>query len=149
MNKTRFQTIFVMMFSVLVVSCAQADVGQLFERYLWQKRVVLVFAPQREHPIFQQQVEALRDNEQALLERDIVQWVIVDHDFISVDGQHMPHLPASPLHDEFNVDYRDYAFILLGKDGEEKLRKDTLVEMEELFTVIDAMPMRKREMSGR
>jgi len=39
--------------------------------------------------------------------------------------------------------------ILIGKDGELKLRKELPVELSEIFSVIDAMPMRQREMRER
>lgn len=36
--------------------------------------------------------------------------------------------------------------ILIGKDGGEKLRWDSVITTDKLFGVIDAMPMRKEEM---
>ncbi|MEM7620524.1 MAG: DUF4174 domain-containing protein [Pseudomonadota bacterium] len=36
--------------------------------------------------------------------------------------------------------------MLLGKDGGEKLRKARRVTADELFALIDAMPMRQQEM---
>ena len=39
-----------------------------------------------------------------------------------------------------------FTFILVGKDGGEKLRTDTVVGTAQLFAIIDAMPMRKAEM---
>lgn len=38
-----------------------------------------------------------------------------------------------------------FTFILVGRDGGEKLRSQEAVKAEELFGLIDAMPMRKRE----
>jgi hypothetical protein len=37
----------------------------------------------------------------------------------------------------------------VGKDGGEKLRSDTVVSPEQLFSIIDAMPMRKDEMKNQ
>ena len=42
-----------------------------------------------------------------------------------------------------------FTFILVGKDGGEKLRSDTVVSAEQLFSIIDAMPMRKDEMKNQ
>lgn len=39
-----------------------------------------------------------------------------------------------------------FTFILVGKDGGEKMRVDTVVSTAQLFAIIDAMPMRKAEM---
>ncbi len=39
-----------------------------------------------------------------------------------------------------------FTFILVGRDGGEKLRSSEVVSAEKLFGLIDAMPMRKDEM---
>ena len=39
-----------------------------------------------------------------------------------------------------------FTFILVGKDGGEKMRTDTIVSLAQLYKTIDAMPMRKEEM---
>ncbi len=42
-----------------------------------------------------------------------------------------------------------FTFILVGKDGGEKMRTDTVVSLAQLYKTIDAMPMRKKEMKGQ
>lgn len=42
-----------------------------------------------------------------------------------------------------------FAVTLIGKDGGEKLRRTTPLSPEELFTVVDAMPMRRAEVRER
>ncbi|CAG5067525.1 hypothetical protein DYBT9623_00246 [Dyadobacter sp. CECT 9623] len=41
-----------------------------------------------------------------------------------------------------------FTFILVGRDGGEKHRSDEAVPTEKLFGLIDAMPMRKREINN-
>lgn len=41
-----------------------------------------------------------------------------------------------------------FTFILVGRDGGEKLRSNELVKTDKLFGLIDSMPMRKREMKS-
>ena len=55
---------------------------------------------------------------------------------------------AVKLRNQFKIDSGTTTFILIGKDGTEKLRKDSM-DLDELFEVIDAMPMRQREVSLR
>jgi Domain of unknown function (DUF4174) len=38
-----------------------------------------------------------------------------------------------------------FTFVLIGRDGGEKLRSSDVVTAEKLFSLIDAMPMRKNE----
>jgi hypothetical protein len=42
-----------------------------------------------------------------------------------------------------------FAAVLVGRDGGEKLRSAEPVPAEKLFDLIDAMPMRQREMRAR
>ena len=41
-----------------------------------------------------------------------------------------------------------FALTLLGRDGGMKLESETAVGMEEVYALIDTMPMRRREMLG-
>ncbi|GGB82146.1 DUF4174 domain-containing protein [Dyadobacter sediminis] len=48
---------------------------------------------------------------------------------------------------KWNVDTSEaFTFILIGRDGGEKLRSAEIVKTDKLFGLIDAMPMRRREM---
>lgn len=42
-----------------------------------------------------------------------------------------------------------FSIVLIGKDGGEKLRRNGLLSCDELFAVVDAMPMRRTEMEKR
>lgn len=47
---------------------------------------------------------------------------------------------------KWNIDTASrFTFILVGRDGGEKLRSSDVVSAEKLFGLIDAMPMRKNE----
>ena len=44
---------------------------------------------------------------------------------------------------------KSFSVVLIGKDGGEKLRRTTPLSPEELFAIVDAMPMRRAEMRER
>lgn len=44
---------------------------------------------------------------------------------------------------------KSFYVVLVGKDGGEKLRRATPLSPEELFAIVDAMPMRRAEMRER
>jgi hypothetical protein len=44
---------------------------------------------------------------------------------------------------------KSFSVVLIGKDGGEKLRRAIPLSPEELFAVVDAMPMRRAEMRER
>ena len=53
---------------------------------------------------------------------------------------------AASLRKHFDVTQKTFALILLGKDGGIKLKRNDRVKLDEIFTLIDSMPMRKDEM---
>lgn len=101
--------------------------------YRWERRPVLVFAPAAEDPAYREQMEMLRAARAGLKERDIV--VLTDD-----DPGALGRLRTGLALDGFTV-------MLVGKDGGVKLRADRPVAAEELFALIDRMPMRRREMA--
>lgn len=44
---------------------------------------------------------------------------------------------------------KGFSIVLIGKDGGEKLRRNSLLTTRELFSLVDAMPMRKAEMARK
>jgi hypothetical protein len=57
--------------------------------------------------------------------------------------------PAGPLHRKFGVMGGDFRVLLIGKDGHTALERSNVVSSQELFSVIDAMPMRRDEIRQR
>lgn len=144
-----FKALIIFAFMLLTTSCTRADVGDAFERYLWQNRILLVFAPRLNNSDFQQQISALEKAQDELKERDIVLWSFVNLEQVIGQSEHKAHLSTNPFYKEFDVNRRDFAVILIGKDGEEKLRQNKALKIETLLDTIDAMPMRRREIQSK
>lgn len=132
-----------------IASCSGADVGRLMEKYMWQKRVLLIFSPALENKEFQQQDALLEQNKTELKERDVTVWYIIHNDRVVVDGHIKPQLGTPPFYKHYAISPDDFTIILLGKDGDEKLRKKNMLKAEKLFSTIDSMPMRRREIENR
>ena len=58
-------------------------------------------------------------------------------------------LPAAALQNTYHIPPDSFSLILIGKDGHEKDRWSEPVDMQEIFSVIDAMPMRRQEIRDR
>lgn len=127
--------------------CAQVmDAREVFDRYLWRKRVIIVFSPQGTHPDYERQIEILQSDIEGLEERDIVRWVIIKDTIVTGEGKVLPQFGTGPFYREFEVERDVFAVLLIGKDGEIKMREGRPVSLETLYGVIDSMPMRQREM---
>jgi len=120
----------------------------------YARRPLLVFAP-LEHPGLVEQDRLLGEENAGLIDRDMVIVTVASNAGGSVrhpardEGRRISAEDARALRDRFGVPVDDFAVVLVGKDGTEKKRWDEPVEMEPVFELIDAMPMRRREMGER
>lgn len=113
--------------------------------YRWEARIVLVFAPSEDAPLLVAQRAAFDSDRTGLAERDVVVHTVLP-DRVTPDLGTLPQESADALRERYDVAPDAFAAILIGKDGGEKLRTETVLMPETLFQTIDAMPMRQREM---
>lgn len=105
------------------------------EEFLWQARLIVVFADSPLDPRFADQLSKLEDGAEALLERDVV--VITDTD---------PAV-ASEWREELRP--RGFMMVLIGKDGVIRLRKPFAWDVREISRSIDKIPLRQQEVRDR
>ncbi|SFT47772.1 DUF4174 domain-containing protein [Sedimentitalea nanhaiensis] len=103
--------------------------------FLWINRPVVVFADSPADPRFAEQVERLQDGIDMLIDRDVV--VLTDTDPAA----------ASPLRKKLRP--RGFMLVLVGKDGEVKLRKPLPWTVREITRSIDKTPEREREVNQK
>lgn len=113
----------------------------------WTARPLLVFGPSEDDDRVRTQLTWIDVDVAGLAER-----AMDDVRVIGLRGQAngTPMTPGdvSQLRERFDVDASDFAVVLVGKDGGEKLRSEQPIALSEVFAVIDAMPMRQREMAA-
>ncbi len=125
-----------------------AHASSSMDDYRWERRPLIVFAPDETHPIRAAQSEALVGQTDALLERDIVFIEVVGRK-TRIDGRAAPDLEADSLRRRYGVAADDAVALLVGKDGGVKIRQAVALQPTTLFETIDAMPMRRHEMRQR
>jgi Domain of unknown function (DUF4174) len=118
------------------------------DRYRWQNRILLVFAPDADSALYRRQQEMLLVAERGLNERDMV-IIFVIRDTVSTKGRPAAAVVAVDLRDAYGVLPHEFRVVLIGKDGDVKLRQEEPISMADLFALIDAMPMRKQEIGQR
>ncbi|MFQ3232463.1 MAG: hypothetical protein ACI82J_000144 [Sulfitobacter litoralis] len=107
-----------------------ADMENLSE-FHWKKRPILVFADSEDDPAYQTQMELLREQPEDLVSRDVV--VLTDTD------------PAARSTLRLRMRPRGFMLVLVGKDGDIKLRKPRPWDVREITRSIDKMTIRQRE----
>lgn len=113
--------------------------------FRWKNRIVLLFAPTPDDDVcvsFRRAWEGLRTEVNA---RDLLLVEAYESGESRIGTTPLAGASVAQLRDRFKVASGAVVFVLIGKDGMEKLRKTT-ISMDELFGTIDAMPMRQREM---
>jgi hypothetical protein len=118
------------------------------DRYIWNNRPVIVFAPTPGDPLLAAQRETLDSKDDAFRDRDMI-LIEVTGDAVYVNGRPVSGADADDLRARFAIDRTTSRAVLIGKDGGVKLRSGTAFSADELFATIDAMPMRHREMRQR
>ena len=113
----------------------KVDQNTNLEIYEWTHRPVVIFANSDKDPNFISQIEFLSEDTTALLERDII--VLTDTD---------PKLSSS-LRKKLRP--HGFAFVLIGKDGQVKLRKPSPWNIREIARVVDKMPIRQQEIARK
>jgi hypothetical protein len=115
------------------------------------RRIIVIAAGSADVPSVRKQRAEVLKHVAALDERDIVVFIALPDG--SVEGVHGPaptpaeasaFLSRNPLPHGKSTGH--FAVLLVGKDGGVKFRSERPVRAEELFALIDTMPMRREEM---
>lgn len=101
-------------------------------QFQWTNRLLVIFADTGNDPRFVEQMDLLRGDSDQLDERDVI--VLLDTD---------PTL-QSRLRERMRP--RGFAIVLVGKDGQIRLRKPFPWSVREISRAIDKSPLRQREL---
>ena len=133
-----------------LILTAQLANGQndMLEQYQWKNRLILLFGSMSESSV-EKQITELEKDPEGITDRDLLIFHINKDEVSFILKSSNPSLSASQLRSRYNIDKNEFRYILIGKDGGVKLNKKEYVPNKDLFSVIDAMPMRQREMRER
>lgn len=116
------------------------------ESFRWQNRIVLVFGTAATDAAVMQQRAWLDQHVSRIAERDIMVAYIFEHGPSVIGKDAIIPEDAVTLREQFDVRVGTFRFVLVGKDGGVKRSANEPVGADDLFSQIDAMPMRQREM---
>lgn len=111
--------------------------------FIWKKRILLVMDAKNDLDTRNLQLNKFNGLDAEMRERDLVLFVYNGKEVLDRDGMITDINPDNVAYGELQ------GIILIGKDGGVKLRKKYIVEANEVFDLIDQMPMRRAEMKNR
>jgi hypothetical protein len=119
------------------------------DAYQWRNRLLLVFAPSEEYVRYRGLRKQIRNQEGEIVDRDLLVFHIFESGESRLGNSSIDQQLAAQLRNRFSAKPGEFTVVLIGKDGGEKLRRGTDVDIAEIFALIDSMPMRQREMRER
>jgi hypothetical protein len=131
----------------LIASSLNAEEPPMdLSQFRWNNRLLLLFAPNRSHSLFDELQKSIATQQAEVADRDLVIFEILESGTSRMDTSDLDTQAAQSLRDKFDVNPGRFALILVGKDGSVKLNRQEQTRLEDIFALIDAMPMRREEM---
>ena len=122
---------------LLAAALAPAPAPDTIAAMKWERRVLLLAAPDSDNAGLVAQRKALADWREAARARDLAVVTVIGNRVSGATDT------AATLLRRYRLPTGRFVAILIGKDGGEKLRSDKPIAPEVLAETIDAMPMRR------
>ncbi|SHK79421.1 protein of unknown function [Maribacter aquivivus] len=114
--------------------------AQDLSNYTWKNRIVILYENDTNTADVKSALQIIDNNTSKFTERDILVFVYKDNVFYSVNRK------ATDIKKSDILPKTNDGYILIGKDGGIKSKALYPFNLEQLFNLIDSMPMRKSEM---
>lgn len=127
--------------------------GQNLNEHQWKNRVLIIQAPNESLTTYQNQLVEFIHVDKEFKERKLVVYKIIGNQYKMTDYQngrsdHSWNTLTKSFRNILDGKNR-FKVILIGLDGGNKLEQTTILKKEELFRIIDSMPMRMEELRIR
>ncbi|MBD3275231.1 MAG: DUF4174 domain-containing protein [Candidatus Marinimicrobia bacterium] len=114
--------------------------------FLWENRPILIFVESPENANYQALTQQIEQERAGIKDRDIVILHLISKGQSFLGDRPISKESARNIRQRFQPNSEVMTVVLVGKDGTEKARKTGLIDITTFFPIIDAMPMRQREM---
>jgi len=114
-------------------------------QFQWKNRLLFLFAPQSSDRFFSDLRNEIMVKKNEVEDRDLVVFEILEYGPSFINGVSLDAQTAAALQEKFDAPLGSFTVILVGKDGGVKLKRQTGTRLNDIFALIDAMPMRQEE----
>jgi len=123
--------------------------AQNLEKHTWKNRILIIKTVDAESEKYKEQITAFKNSREEFIDRKLILYKIVNHNFtltnyknssLNYSGKVSRKLAESMLNKNEN-----FEIILIGLDGGIKLQQTEILTKQDLFSIIDSMPMRSNE----
>ena len=124
--------------------------GQDLSDFKWKNRILIVKTLKSDSEKFNGQLNEFKNSNEGFNERKLVLFTMKKDDFSLIDFTTGESSYSGKVSESISKNIlnqsSDFEIILIGLDGGIKLRQGEILLKEDLFRIIDAMPMRRNEM---
>ncbi len=115
--------------------------------YQWKNRIILLKDTHLDSDWLQAQLKRLRFNSEALLEREVLLFLLTDTSVYD-EKLNKTSLQVAAIVTKYELSNFE-GLVLIGKDGSTKLKEQFIVNPSTIFDLIDGMPMRAAEIKNK
>lgn len=127
--------------------------SQTLEKHKWENRVLLVISNEKEtNEYSSNQLQIINDSLEGYTERKLIVYTVLPDKYRLLDittNQEANWIKNSKLYSTYNKYKKPFKVVLIGLDGGVKEERNAAISSEELFAIIDGMPMRRSELNRK
>ena len=123
--------------------------SQDLSTYQWKNRILIIFDDYKNSDQLIKQLQQLENHKRGLLDRKLVVFQSTLTEYRTGSNKYSHWLPGTDLAKRFKSNQTNFEVVLIGLDGGVKMRKEEIVYPDEIFGIIDKMPMRRAELRNK
>jgi len=120
--------------------------AQELEQHQWKNRILIIKTKQDSNNVFDKQLAEVLSDKKGIIERKLIIYTANDAILKMLDFSKNKEIKISNVKDGILKPKENFEILLIGLDGGIKLKQDEFLALENLFSLIDGMPMRRREL---
>ncbi len=122
--------------------------SQDLSSHQWQDRLLVLLVDDIKDETYQKQISELQQSENGLKDRRLIVCHVKPHTYKK--GLYTKQWKKATIDiTNYKKSTSSFEIILIGLDGGVKLHQSDFLKCEKLFSIIDVMPMRRREMRNK
>lgn len=143
-----FLTILFLLISTSAMAQSDKKIEAVPSDFRWENRILIIISDSENDVAVQKQLSNLGGKEAGMKDRDLITFLVFRNGISRLESQDLHTSSTEIILDKYGTSNPDFRIVLIGKDGGVKMQNDEPVSVDDIFGLIDSMPMRQREMRG-
>ena len=127
---------------LLFLMHGSALTAQQLSDFKWKNRVLIITNSPTHTNDFKKALQVIKDSSKEIEQRDLIILIYKQDNLYNLDDKEVLFKNSNTTIKHLN------GFLLIGKDGGIKSKQPYPLQLEEIFELIDSMPMRRAEMKS-